>query len=57
MNKGPTWTGEGLAVPSLRIGPVGWVRVVLRGGVLAIVTFGCLAIQLSVRLLERPFHG
>ncbi len=56
MNKGPTWAGEGLAVPSLRIGPVGWVRLVLRGSMLAIVTFGGLAILLSVRLAERPIH-
>lgn len=36
------------------IGPAGWVRVVLRGIGLAIVTFGGLLVLLAVRLVERP---
>ncbi len=39
------------------IGPMGWVRVLVRGLILGTVTFGCLAILLLVRLLERPICG
>lgn len=39
------------------IGPSGWVRVVLRGGALSLVTYGCLLILLLVRLVERPLCG
>ena len=39
------------------IGPLGWVRVGLRGGVLGLVTFGCLGLLLLVRLVERPLWG
>ncbi len=35
----------------------GWVRVAWRGLTLATVTFGCLALLLLVRLIERPIHG
>ena len=41
----------------LRIGPLGWVRVALRGGLLGGLTFGCLGILLLVRLIERPLCG
>lgn len=34
-----------------------WFRIVLRGLPLAVVTFGCLAILLVVRLIERPLFG
>ncbi len=40
-----------------RIGPVGWLRIVFRGLVLGGVTFGCLALLLLVRLVERPLFG
>ncbi|MBI1218222.1 MAG: 1-acyl-sn-glycerol-3-phosphate acyltransferase [Rhodobacteraceae bacterium] len=36
---------------------MGWVRVVLRGGVLGLLTYGCLVILLLVRLIERPLCG
>ena len=39
------------------ISAMGWLRVVLRGGVLAVVVFGCLVILLLVRLVERPIWG
>jgi len=39
------------------IGPMGWVRVVLRGGVLGGLTYGCLVLLLIVRLVERPLFG
>lgn len=34
-----------------------WLRIVARGSVLAVVTFGCLAILLLVRQIERPLFG
>ncbi len=40
-----------------RISAAGWLRVVLRGAILGSVTFGCLAILLLVRLIERPIFG
>ncbi|MEM7295121.1 MAG: 1-acyl-sn-glycerol-3-phosphate acyltransferase [Pseudomonadota bacterium] len=34
-----------------------WFRVIARGVPLAAVTFGCLALLLMLRVLERPIHG
>lgn len=39
------------------IGVLGWGRVLVRGVILATVVFGCLAILLLVRLIERPLFG
>jgi len=39
------------------IRPMGWVRIVIRGLILGSVTFGCLAVLLLVRLVERPIWG
>ncbi|MGX9350432.1 lysophospholipid acyltransferase family protein [Shimia sp. W99] len=36
---------------------MGWVRVLLRGLVLATLVFGCLLILLLVRLVEKPVFG
>ncbi len=57
MSQGPTWTGEDIVIPPLRIGPAGWLRAALRGALLAFVTFGGLAVLLLLRLVERPLHG
>jgi 1-acyl-sn-glycerol-3-phosphate acyltransferase len=40
-----------------RIGPGGWLRVVWRGGLLAVVAYGGLALLLLMRLIERPLFG
>ena len=40
-----------------RIGLAGWLRVVWRGGLLGGLTYGCLALLLLVRLIERPLCG
>ncbi|PTX48560.1 lyso-ornithine lipid acyltransferase [Gemmobacter caeni] len=40
-----------------RIGPLGWGLVGLRGLALGAVTYGCLAIFLLVRLVEKPLFG
>lgn len=49
------WLNDRL--PSPRIGPLGWLRVLLRGGALGFVTFGGLALLLALRLIERPLFG
>lgn len=51
------WSGDGSEPAPLRPGLWGWIRVVLRGLPLAIVVFGCLAILLLIRLVERPIFG
>ncbi len=43
--------------PIPAITPIGWLRVLVRGGVLGVVVFGGLALLLLVRLVERPIHG
>ena len=40
-----------------KIGPMGWLRILLRGGALGAITFGCLGVLLVVRLIERPLFG
>ena len=40
-----------------RITAAGWLRVIWRGGVLGLVTYGCLGILLLLRLVEAPPHG
>ena len=50
------WRPEDEPAP-VRIGPVGWTRLILRGLALAFVTYGCLALLLLVRLVERPLFG
>ncbi|GHE00452.1 1-acyl-sn-glycerol-3-phosphate acyltransferase [Defluviimonas sp. 20V17] len=51
-----TWRG-GDDPPAGRIGLAGWVRVARRGTVLALVTYGGLALLLALRLVERPLCG
>ncbi|KIN61146.1 Acyltransferase [Sulfitobacter noctilucae] len=43
--------------PVTGISPAGWARVVLKGGTLALLVFGGLALLLLVRLVERPVYG
>lgn len=50
-----SWSDTDLAHPPIGIG--GWCRVVVRGGMLGIFTFGGLAILLLMRLIERPLFG
>lgn len=49
------WRAAAIEVP--RIGPMGWLRVLLRGGVLGALTYGCLVLLLLLRLIERPLFG
>ncbi len=52
------WTWEGDPPPPLpRPGAAGWARIAVRGTALAGLTFGCLALLLLLRLLERPLFG
>ncbi len=52
---GEGWLHSQMDLP--RIGPAGWVRVVVRGAPLAVVIYGGLALLLLVRLVERPICG
>jgi len=58
MNPRQCMTWEGGIVPTpQKIGPKGWIFVVLRGGILAsLITIGLL-LMLLVRLIERPLCG
>lgn len=49
------WREAPVSLP--RIGGAGWLRVIWRGGILGLVTYGCLALLLLVRLIERPLFG
>ena len=51
-----TWD-KGTPPPEFNPTAGDWLRIVARGSVLAVVTFGCLAILLLVRLIERPLFG
>ena len=52
----PTWRSDE-PPPPVRIGAAGWLRAILRGAALGLVTFGGLALLLLVRLVEAPVHG
>lgn len=52
----PTWRSQA-PPPASWIAPAGWLRAVLRGVPLALVTFGGLIILLLLRLVEAPVHG
>lgn len=49
------WLAARMVLPAL--GPVGWLRVVWRGGLLALVCYAGLALLLVLRLVERPVFG
>ncbi len=49
------WQDTPMILP--RIGPLGWLRVLIRGGVLVVVTYGGLLLLLVIRLMERPIFG
>ena len=51
-----TWD-SGEPPDPFRIGITGWFRVLVRGLVLGTLVFGCLALLLLVRLVERPLYG
>lgn len=53
MNK--AWVDDYLAYPN--VGVFGWCRVISRGFVLGMVTFGGLAVLLILRAFERPIFG
>lgn len=52
----PLWGNEFAADPVV-IGPMGWLRVLVRGLFLGGLVFGCLILLLLVRLIERPLCG
>ncbi len=52
-----TWYGEDAPPEPPVIGPSGRVRIVFKGGLLALLVFGGLAVLLVLRILERPLFG
>lgn len=52
-----TWQSEKEPPEHRPITAAGWLRVLWRGGMLGVVTFGCLGLLLLVRLVERPIWG
>lgn len=52
-----TWNGAAPPPRAARIGVAGWLRIVLKGSALGLVTYGCLVLLLVVRLIERPVFG
>ncbi|KAJ56723.1 acyl-phosphate glycerol 3-phosphate acyltransferase [Actibacterium mucosum KCTC 23349] len=52
-----TWYGDGPEPEPHKLSFGDWLRVAWRGSLLGIVTFGCLALLLLVRLIERPIFG
>ena len=52
----PLWESETAPDPVV-IGPLGWLRVLIRSLVLGMLVFGCLFLLLLVRLIERPLCG
>ncbi|MCA8879809.1 MAG: 1-acyl-sn-glycerol-3-phosphate acyltransferase [Rhodobacteraceae bacterium] len=51
-----TWRGEE-EPDHPRPKGVAWVRVAVKGGLLGLLTFGCLGLLLLVRLIEAPLFG
>ena len=51
------WDAEEGYPEQRAFGVMGWVRVILRGVVLASLVFGCLLILLLIRLIEKPIYG
>ena len=49
------WRRGAMAVPAMTV--AAWMRVIARGSVLAVLTYGALLILLLVRLIERPLCG
>ncbi|ABG32202.1 1-acyl-sn-glycerol-3-phosphate acyltransferase [Roseobacter denitrificans] len=53
----PTWYSTTPPPPAPSIGPVGWVRVGIKGILLGALVFGGLLVLLLLRLIERPLFG
>lgn len=51
-----TWN-EAPPPPETKLGPMGWLRVILRGTLLGSVTYIGLMLLLLLRLIERPIWG
>lgn len=51
-----TWRSDDVPAP-VPIGAAGWARVAVRGTGVVVLTFGCLALLLALRLVERPLYG
>ena len=49
------WRNDPVPVPGMTV--ASWLRVIWRGGILGVLTYGALVVLLLVRLIERPFCG
>lgn len=49
-----TWQSDAQNPKDPPISPLGWLRIILRGGVIIAVTSICLLLLFAVRLIERP---
>ena len=49
------WRDDVMPVPDMTV--ASWLRVIWRGSVLAVLTYGALVILLLLRLIERPLCG
>jgi lyso-ornithine lipid O-acyltransferase len=52
----PLWESETAPDP-VKIGPMGWLRILYRTLVLGTLVFSCLVLLLLIRLIERPLCG
>jgi len=52
-----TWHADQPPPEKIRIGPIGWGLVALRGSVLGALIYGCLLVLVLTRLIERPLFG
>lgn len=52
-----TWYGEAEPPTPAPFGITGWLRILIKGTILAVLVFGGLCVLLTVRLLERPVCG
>jgi lyso-ornithine lipid O-acyltransferase len=48
---------EHVPPPPLRVGPLGWLRVIWRGTLIGALTYGGLLVLLLIRLVEWPIYG
>lgn len=51
------WEGAERLPAAVPIGPLGWLRVVLRGLAIVLITYSGLLLLLLLRLIERPLFG
>ena len=51
------WVGDAPLPPEKPVGPVGWLRALLRGAPIMVLLFAGLVLMLVIRLVERPLFA